>query len=236
MLRQIRQWLNAATDVVLPRVCPVCHKALDDDEQWVCRHCLEQMPRTRFEELEFNAMEQLFAGRVPIERATAYFYYEKGSPYASILHDIKYRNVPRMGRWLATRAVRQMRDSAFFDGIDAIVPVPLHRSKLARRGYNQSEYLAMGISDATGVPLVNALTAVRSHTSQTRKGAVERWLNIQGNYQASSHASQLSGKHVLLVDDVVTTGATLIVCADALRATVPDVKLSLFTLAAARLD
>ena len=139
MLKTIKQWLNAAADVAMPRLCPVCGQALDGDERWLCRKCLVNLPRTRYEEVPFNTMEQHFAGKVPIERATAYFFYEKGSPYASILHDIKYHSMPRMGQWLTTRAVGDMASSHFFDTIDIATAVPLHRSKLAHRGYNQSE-------------------------------------------------------------------------------------------------
>lgn len=236
MLKTIKQWLGAAADVALPRVCPVCHKALDGDEQWLCRQCLSALPRTRYEDVDFNTMEQHFAGKVPIERATAYFFYEKGSPYASILHDIKYHGMPKMGAWLTARAVTDMAGSHFFDGIDIVTAVPLHRSKLAHRGYNQSEHLARGIADALNIPYVETLKAVRPHSTQTHKGALERWQNIQGNYALNTkNASQLAGKHILLVDDVVTTGATLVVCASLLKG-INDVKVSLFTLAAARLE
>lgn len=235
MLKTIKQWLSAATDMVMPRVCPVCGRALDSDETWLCRQCLSRLPRTRYEEVDFNTMEQHFAGKVPIERATAYFFYEKGAPYASILHDIKYHNLPKMGRWLTARAVHDMSGSRFFDGIDAVTAVPLHRSKLAQRGYNQSEYLARGIADASGIPYIEVLKAVLPHSTQTHKGALERWQNIQGNYVLKKEAASLAGKHILLVDDVITTGATLTVCATALQA-IPGIKISLFTLAAARLD
>ena len=235
MLSKIRQWLGAAADVVMPRVCPVCGQALDNDERWLCRRCLAALPRTRYEEVDFNTMEQQFAGQVPIERATAYFFYEKGSPYASILHDIKYHGTPTMGRWLTARAVSDMSASRFFDGIDIVTAVPLHRSKLAQRGYNQSEYLARGIADALHIPCVTLLKAVRPHATQTHKGALERWQNIQGNYALKKEACHLTGKHILLVDDVITTGSTLIVCANELLK-IPSVKVSLFTLAAARLE
>lgn len=235
MIKTIKQWLNAAADVVLPRVCPVCRQALDSDERWLCRQCLAALPRTRYEEVEFNTMEQHFAGKVPIERATAYFFYEKGSPYAAILHDIKYRGLPTMGRWLTARAVGDMQASRFFDGIEAVTAVPLHRSKLAHRGYNQSEYLARGIAQALNIPYVEALKAVRPHSTQTHKGAMERWQNIQGNYALKNDADQLAGKHILLVDDVITTGSTLTVCATLLKS-IPNVTVSLFTLAAARLE
>jgi len=235
MWKTIKQWLGAAADVVLPRLCPVCGQALDGDEVWLCRKCLAQLPRTRYELVPFNAMEQHFAGKVPIERATAYFFYEKGSPYASVLHDIKYHGTPTMGYWLTARAVNDMAASHFFDGIEAVTAVPLHRSKLARRGYNQSEYLARGIADTLNIPCVDTLTAVRPHATQTHKGALDRWHNIQGNYTLKKTAHLLAGQHILLVDDVITTGSTLTVCASLLKE-IPGVKLSLFTLAAARLE
>ena len=235
MIKMIKQWLQDAADVVLPRLCPVCGKALDGDEQWLCRRCLAQLPRTRYEDVNFNAMEQHFAGKVPIERATAYFFYEKGSPYASILHDIKYHSTPRMGQWLTARAVQDLHASRFFDGIDVVTAVPLHRSKLAHRGYNQSEYLARGIAGELKIPYVETLKAVHPHATQTHKGAMERWQNIQDNYVLINDTDLLAGKHVLLVDDVVTTGATLTVCASLLK-TIPGVTVSLFTLAAARLE
>ena len=235
MLKTIKQWLGAAADVALPRQCPVCGKALDGDEQWLCRKCLAALPRTRYEEADFNTMEQHFAGKVPIERATAYFFYEKGAPYASILHDIKYHSTPRMGRWLTSHAVRDMKASRFFEGIDVVTAVPLHRSKLAKRGYNQSEYLALGIADELGIPYVELLKAVRPHSTQTHKGALERWQNIQDNYALKKDADRYAGQHILLVDDVITTGSTLTVCA-ALLKTIPGTRISLFTLAAARLE
>ena len=236
MWKTIKQWLDGAADVAMPRVCPVCQQALDGDERWLCRLCLSALPRTRYEDVTFNTMEQHFAGQVAIERATAYFFYEKGSPYASILHDIKYHGMPKMGQWLTARAVGDMAGSHFFDGIDAVTAVPLHRSKLARRGYNQSEYLARGIAHALNIPYIEALKAIRPHSTQTHKGALERWLNIQGNYTLNhQNASRLTGKHILLVDDVVTTGSTLTVCATLLKE-IPEVKVSLFTLAAARLE
>ena len=223
MLKKIKQWFGAAADIAMPRMCSVCGHTLDGDEQWICRKCLASLPRTRSEDVQFNAMEQRFAGQVPIERATAFFFYEKGSPYSSILHDIMYHGTPSMGRWLTARAVGDMSNSHFFEG------------KLAQRGYNQSEYLARGIADALIIPYVEMLKATRTHSTLTHKGAMDRWLNIQGNYALKREAEQWAGKHILLVDDVVTTGATLIVCATALR-TIPNVTVSLFTLAAARLE
>ena len=232
---KINELLNSALSVLMPRTCSVCDKPLEVDEKFLCRKCLMDLPRTHYEEIDFNPFEQLMAGKVPVERCTSYFFYHKSDPYASILHDIKYHNAPRMGRWLTARAVDDMAGSHFFEGLDAVTAVPLHRSKLAKRGYNQSEYLARGLADKLGIPYVETLKAVRPHSTQTHKGALERWQNIQGNYALKNNADQLAGKHILLVDDVITTGSTLIVCSTLLKQ-IPGVPVSLFTLAAARLE
>ena len=234
---KIKDLFTSASSVFMPRNCSVCDKPLDSDERYICRRCLMDMPRTHYEDINFNPFDQLMAGKVPIERCASYFFYQKNDPYASILHDIKYRNMPTMGRWLTERASREMLPSHFFDGIDAIVPVPLHYTKLASRGYNQSQYLAEGIARATGVPIIKALKAIKEHSTQTHKDAAERMLNTQGMYAANPRqCKNLASKHILIVDDVVTTGSTLLACATALKAAIPNVRLSLFTLAAAQLE
>ncbi len=228
--------VSAVTDVLLPRVCPVCGATLGGDEPYLCRSCLMQLPRTHYESIDFNVMEQHFAGKTPIERAVAYFYYEKQDPYAAIVHDIKYRNMPAMGRWLARQAARDMATSGVWNGVDYLVPVPLHAFKLAKRGYNQSDYLAQGLSDYTGIAIYEAIEAVKPHATLTRKGAYDRYRSTQGLYAAIPEAGrELKGKWVMIVDDVVTTGATLLTCAETL-AHIPGIKISLFTLAAARLQ
>ena len=234
---KIKDLITSAAGVFMPRNCSVCGKPLDLDEKFLCRHCLMNMPRTHYEEIPFNAFDQLMAGKVPVERCASYFFYHKNDPYASILHDTKYRNMPTLGRWLAERATREMLPSYFFDGIDAIVPVPLHYTKLASRGYNQSQYLAEGISRVIEAPVIKALKAVQEHSTQTHKDAAERMMNTQGMYAANKrHCKGLDGKHQLIVDDVVTTGSTLLACATALKTAIPNAKLSLFTLAAAQLE
>lgn len=234
---KIEELLESALSVLMPRTCSVCDKPLAADEKFLCRKCMMELPRTHYEEIDFNPFEQLMAGKIPVERCTSYFFYHKGDPYASILHDIKYRNMPTMGRWLTQRAVGEMSDSGFFDGIDAIVPVPLHYTKLASRGYNQSQYLAQGISRATSVPVVKAVKAIKEHSTQTHKDALERQKNIEGTFAvARRYVASLQGKHLLLVDDVVTTGSTLLACATVLKQAIPGVRISLFTLAAAQLE
>lgn len=224
---------RAALDVLMPRQCSVCGAALGSSERYLCTQCLDHIPRTHFEAVKLNVMEQLFAGQVPVVHATAYFFYEREDPYAAILHDIKYHNMPSMAVWLAARAVHDIRPSGIFNGIDCVVPVPMHRSKLAKRGYNQSERIASGIAQALGIPVEEALQATRPHDTQTRKSAHERWVNSQGLYAMKPHAD-IAGRHVLLVDDVVTTGATLLTCAQVLHQA--GARITIFTLAAARLS
>ncbi len=235
-MMKIKEVAKSAIEVFLPRHCPVCGQALDRDEEYLCRQCLLHIPRTHFEGIPFNAMEQHFAGKIPIERAAAYFFYERRDPYASILHDIKYHNMPQMGRWISRLAARQMAPSGLWQGVDYLIPVPLHATKQAKRGYNQSDYLAQGVSDYTGIPIYEAIAARKPHATQTHKSAHERYLNAQGLYAPIAEARQeLQGKHVMIVDDVATTGATLLTCAESI-ASIPGIKISLFTLAAARLQ
>ena len=231
----LKEILQASADVLMPRICPVCGKVLDANERYICRQCLMDLPRTRFETLPFNSMVQRFAGKVPVERATAFFFYERLSPYSQILQDIKYRNVPRMGRMLAKRYATLAMDSGMWEGIDYLIPVPLHIFKLAKRGYNQALHIAMGISDATQIPVYEGIQAVKGHATQTHKSAYERMLNTQGLYQPIAEAATtLAHKHVMIVDDVITPGATLLSCAEGISH-IPGIRISFFTLAAARL-
>lgn len=179
-------------------------------------------------------MEQHFAGKVRYERAYAYYQYRRESPYTNIVLDIKYRNQPQLGRYFGELAARRVAPTGFFDDIDMILPVPLYVDKLAERGYNQSEMIAEGIRAATGIRIANNLVAEAPHATQTRRGVASRWANVKMLY-AIRRSDELVGKHVLIVDDVVTTGATLVSCAKAVEC-IPDTRLSFFTLAMAELD
>ena len=228
---------QSALDMVMPRTCPVCGKRLSTVEKHLCRACLNDLPRTMLHNIEFNSFEQLFAGKVPVERAAGLFWYERGDSFAQILHDIKYRNTPTMGRYLATIAAKEMQNAHFFSGIDYITPVPLHKHKLASRGYNQSEYIARGLCDATGLPLASLIIATHEHSTQTRKSAEERTLNTTGLYEPIHKRFRTlpPDVHILVVDDVVTTGSTLLSCIEPIHLAYPQVKFSLFTLAVARI-
>lgn len=224
--------LSSFLDLLMPRTCSVCGKVLNYQEKYLCIECMLDMPRTLLHEYDFNAMEQLFAGKTPIEHAAGYFFYYKESAYSAIIHNIKYRNRPKMAQWLANEYAKEIKKSGFFESIDLIIPVPLYRSKIAKRGYNQTLYVAQGISEITNIPVENAIIATKSHETQTHKGVHERWLNTQNLFAHNPHID-LNGKHILIVDDVITTGATLLACAKSI-AHLPNIKISLLTLAVAR--
>ena len=234
-MTSIKDIFNSFIDTLFPRICPVCNNVLLSHEKHICTKCRIDIPITRYHMQEFNAMEQLFAGKTPIEKAVGYFFYEKGNPYSNILHNIKYRNNPQLGQYVAKLFAQELLSRDIFRDIDCIIPVPLHHRKKIQRGYNQSEYIAKGFSEVFDIPVHNnIIIAHKSHESQTNKGIYERWLNTQIIFSAQN-THVLENKHVLIVDDVVTTGATLLSAALTI-ASVPNIKISLATLGVARLE
>lgn len=222
-------------DVLFPRFCTVCNKALLAHETHLCTSCSLEIPRTHFHRIKFNPVEQLFAGKIMFEHASGFFFYEKGHPYANILHDLKYHNMPQLGRHFARIYAGELINDGMFTDIDCIIPVPLHKSKQAQRGYNQSEHIAKGFADVLGVPVyTDIIIAKRAHESQTNKGTLERWHNTQDIFTARN-PERLQNKHILIVDDVVTTGATLLSAALTAEQ-IPGIKISLATLGVARLN
>lgn len=233
-MMKIKNIGQSILDMLFPRICPVCEKTLLSHEKSLCTKCMLDIPITGFHTQDFNPMEQLFAGKIRFEKATGYFFYEKGNPYANLLHDIKYHNQPQIGRHLAAMYAKELIAYNYLTDIDCIIPVPLHHKKLIKRGYNQSEYIAKGFADSLNVPIhTDIITAVKKHESQTNKGIYERWLNTQNIYLAQN-TETIENKHILIVDDVVTTGATLLSVASTI-ADVPGIRISLATLGVARL-
>lgn len=221
-------------DFFFPRFCPSCGSPLYAGEKVLCLPCKLMLPRAGLYDVPGYEMERSFWGRFPIVRAASLFIYQKGGSVARILYAMKYRRrkqlCVRMGQLLAD----ELLSTGFFEGVDCLLPVPLHRSRLRRRGYNQSELLAKGISLRTRIPLcTDAVCRVHHNESQTRKSKSGRWRNVEQLFQPTDRAALLRHTHVLLVDDVLTTGATLIACADALKE-VEGVKFSVVTLAWAK--
>ena len=174
----------------------------------------------------------MFWGHIPIERATALFFFT-GSNTRNAIHRLKYRTSPHIGEYLGQVLAEEISESSFFEGIDAIVPIPLAKGRLLKRKYNQCDWIANGISKQTGIPVVrNAVKRVRNNKTQTRLSVEERWENVEGIFQLHNPES-IAGKHVLLIDDVITTGATVISCAQTLMKAGGNVRFSVVALAMA---
>lgn len=199
--------------LLFPHYCPVCGRALMRSEKHICQGCMIGLPRLPMIEGRMEDVEMLFMGAKSVTKAVSLFRYNRHSAYASIIKDIKYHNNPRLGYELAGMFATELLDIDWFDGVDMIIPVPLHRKKYIERGYNQSMYIANGISDVTGIPVVKALTAVKPHKSQTSQDSVKRRMNVKDVFDATD---DVRGKVALIVDDVITTGATISACSDVL--------------------
>ncbi len=217
-------------DFFFPRFCCMCDIRLAVTEKYICVGCLRELNRIKYEGGdEHGVIERLFWGKIPIERATSMFQYE-GEKTRKILHSIKYFDRPEIATMLAKVFVQENQHTDFFDGIDMIVPVPLAKRKLRSRGYNQCDYIAKGLGDNTGIP-VRLDLAKRSvnNPTQTHLSPQERKENVKGIFDVSN-LSELENKHVLVVDDVITTGSTILSLAEEI-AMANQVKISIFSLA-----
>lgn len=223
-------YLNDFSELFFPRLCLVCGNNLLKQERLVCLQCLHHLPRTNFHLEEKNPVAEIFYGRVPIELATAFFYFKKGSNYQKLIHSLKYKGLKEVGTLMGQQLGMDLSQSQQWNSVDIICPVPLHPKKEKKRGYNQSEYIARGIAEKMGKQLsTDNLRRVVYTETQTRKGRYERWENVEGIFELSS-PSEWNGKHILLVDDVLTTGSTLEACATAIHSTT-NARVSVATLA-----
>lgn len=200
-------------DLISPRLCVVCGQRLAVSEETLCSKCNLHLPRTGFASNPYeNLMAKTFWGQIPLERAAALFYYEPHAETANIIYELKYKNHPEAGLTMGRMTARELQRSGFFEGIDAIVPVPLARKREHQRGYNQSLEIARGVSQITGLPILNKVVRRTAFEgSQTQKSRQERNENVEKVFELADGDS-ISGKHLLVVDDVVTTGATVIAC------------------------
>lgn len=218
-------------DFIAPRFCEMCGKRLSVNEEYVCGVCHLHIPRTFFHKNPSdNIMCKMFWGQMPIERATALMYFLPHSNTSRIVYSLKYNNKPDIGIVMGRIMATEVLQSSFFEGIDIIIPVPLAKERQRQRGYNQSEMLAKGISEVTGISIdTTSVRRMRFKESQTRLTRHDRMNNVENMFVLSDSAQTLAGKHVLLVDDVTTTGATIISCANAMK-DIPGIKFSVMTL------
>lgn len=234
-LSKLKEWGDDALNVVFPMQCEVCGKALTRGERVLCLYCDVDMPRTRLHVDEFNVLHQRLAGKAPIDKATGYFYYYRDSDYAKMIQRAKYNGRPKIVEILAQRYVSELNEDSFFEDIDLIEPVPMHWLKKIRRGYNQSEEIARAISKVTGIKLGRHIVTSQRRSTQTRKGRFERWLNARNAYNVIN-ADELSGRHVLVVDDIITTGATMLACCEAIHEVSPTSRISVLSLGVTHLQ
>lgn len=229
----VRSWSEALLNLIFPNVCTVCHRTLVKGEEVMCLKCMIDLPYTNLHRLQPNVIhERLFSIGHPVERATSYFYYFRENSYSRLIHDTKYNGRPIVGYKLAATHAAELLQSGFFDGIDAIVPVPLHYFKRLSRGYNQAEEIALGLSSITDIPVIDALSA-SFHTTQTRKTAHERLINARNVYKVKD--SSIDNLHILLVDDVITTGATILSCIESIKKVCSSTRVSIYSLAITQL-
>ncbi|MDE7408452.1 MAG: hypothetical protein K2N09_00355 [Muribaculaceae bacterium] len=216
-------------DFFMPRTCHMCGCALRDSERVFCIRCIETLPRSLYHRMPLNPMERRFAGIVPFVRATGHFIYSRNSALADAIHDMKYRKFPSVGFRLGEIVGEELNMSGFFNGADGVAGVPMHWWKQARRGYNQTDFIAEGIASAIGLPVVDALKASRRHKTQTAMTLEQRISNLSGAFRVTD-TSLLQGKGLVIVDDVCTTGSTLRAVASQIMTEVPDCRLYLLSI------
>lgn len=222
---RIREYISGVLSLIFPKSCGGCGGYLVEGEREICTACLCELSKTGFHKQQDSDAEKIFWGKVQIEHATAYCRFHKGGVSQQMLHNLKYNGRKELGYQMGVIMGTEIEGSAIAD-VDCIVPVPLHSSKLKKRGYNQSEMIANGISTILKIPVDTAsIERTRENETQTHKNINERYLNSQGLFATTQQAQNLAGRHILLVDDVITTGATLEACARELLK-IPGVKVS----------
>lgn len=216
-----------------PNLCRLCRNPLVRGETQICLHCLSDLPRTRYHRKENNPVEQLFMGKIAFRQASAFLRYEKGGAVQRLIHSLKYHENREIGYWLGRLAAQELqKDDSPLCRADLLLPVPLHPRKEKERGYNQATEIARGLQALWQTPIAtHALERARFTDTQTRRSVYNRWENVQEIFTVTD-SSLLEGKHILMVDDVVTTGSTLSAAAAVVLA-VPGTSVSLFSIAVA---
>lgn len=230
-LRRVRRWAVSFAGLLFPRRCCVCSCRLTEGADLLCAKCVVGMPLTGLKGRKGNFVERmLWTESVCPERASSFMYYRHRSPYSRIFFLFKYYRRPDVAVTFGEMMAHDLADTGFFDGVGCIVPVPLSARRLRKRGYNQSEQLALGVQRVTGIPVdAEAVARVVDNPTQTRFTHEERRDNVKGIFRLA-HPERLRGKHVLLVDDVITTGSTLRALADEVLTAGGDVRVSVLSL------
>ena len=210
---KIKDDLNDFLNLFFPNLCRACGTKLIGEEETICFNCLYHLPKTNYHLFADNPVEQTFWGRINLEAGTSFCFFEKGTPIQHLLHQLKYNDEKEIGMELGKHLGAQLASSERFQSVDVLIPVPLHPKKEKKRGYNQSEWIAKGISQTFQRPINTDILVRKSDTStQTHKSRFERWENVSGIFTLNKEIA-VPFQHILLIDDVITTGATLEACA-----------------------
>lgn len=225
-----RSYLQDFWGLFFPELCTACGKNLFKNEQIICTSCIYHLPYTNFHLDNENRVARQLWGRFQFVQAVSYLYFQKGGKVQSIMHQLKYNNSPQTGFRIGELYGYDLKRSASWQEPDLIIPVPLHSKKQKKRGYNQSEHIANGLASVLNIPVIlNNLQRSADTSTQTRKSRFARYENLKQAF-ISSNPKALNQKHILLVDDVITTGATLEACSLALLQ-IEGVRISIATIA-----
>jgi len=229
-----KEFTLALSDIVYPKVCPCCDSSLSLQEHDICFKCRVSLPFTDFHTYDNNPVAQAFWGKIPIEATTALLHFQKAGMVQSLLHELKYRRKKDIGIFLGKQLAYQLSEHPVFQTVDKVIPVPLHPKKQRKRGYNQSSIIAQGFCSIHRAKLSENVL-IRNHftATQTKKNRWQRWNNVDGRFLLK-YPKLINEKHILLIDDVVTTGSTLEACAKVLL-TAQNVRISIATVAFAEL-
>jgi ComF family protein len=213
LLKDIR---DSLLHLAFPHLCEGCGSDQLEQEGMLCLHCLSSLPETNFHLYRTNPVENIFRGRLPISYATAQYYFTHESMMQHVMHQVKYHGNRELGLYLGRLMGHALMASDHLREVDILIPLPLHISKERNRGFNQAAILCEGITEVLARPIIKDAVIRSSNTeSQTKKSRIERWQNMEGMFELVN-PEFIEGKHVLLVDDVITTGATLESCGKAI--------------------
>jgi ComF family protein len=225
------KWSQSFSHILFPESCLICQNELPNSAQTICSFCRDELLFTYFEKYdEPSNLDKLFWGRVQLESTYALLYFEKSKSTQKILHALKYQSRPAVGVEFGKMIGLYLKEMDSFSSVDLIIPVPIHPKKKFIRGYNQSEQLAKGLSEEINVPYSAQFIDKINHTeSQTKKGRFARWDNVAQNFSVQQQKTE--PKHVLIIDDVITTGATLEALIRAIQEKKPELRISIVSLA-----